>query len=48
MLQDGGPNVLPNAGIPICKAKPSDQMEILNNSAVRSSDLKINLILPDR
>jgi len=48
MLQDGSPNVLPNVGIPICKAKPSHQMEILNNSAVRSSNLKINLIPPDR
>jgi hypothetical protein len=48
MLQDGGPNFLPNVGIPICKAKPSHQMVILNNSAVRSSNLETNLIPPDR
>jgi hypothetical protein len=47
-LQDGDPYVLPNAGIPICKAKPSQQMENLHNSAVRGSYLKINLIPPDR
>jgi hypothetical protein len=47
-LQDEDPYILPNAGIPICKAKPSQQMEILNNSAARSSYLKINLIPPDR
>ena len=48
MLQDVGHSSLPNVGISICKAKPSHQMVNLNNSVVRSSNLEINLIPPDR